>query len=211
MLWYSLLILQVGASFAEPLNQLQADLNNLEQSVDELVRATNQHEFASQQHRPRCPTTTVTIPQLEATPQAVYIKDRNSGLVLQYKPNHDYEVVIENYNSTNVYQQWYAIQSNFSEYYYIANSTDRYMKVIAAGDNSGTPLYLEPIQSGLHRKQLWVFRQPANAVTTPNAHFMLMNAKTGLAMNVKGADTAPGTYVQVYTPDSGHNEQFYFF
>ena len=251
-----LTLLQVGVSFAQPLNQadlngleqsvdklqnffhkvratkqrefasqqhlprdrpalslarLQADLNNLEQSVDELVRATNQHEFTSQQHRPRCPTTTVTVPQLEATPQAVYIKDRHSGLVLQYKPTHDYEVVIENYNSANVYQQWYVIQSNFSEYYYIANSTDWYMKVIAAGDNSGTPLYLEPMHSGLDRKQLWIFRQPADAVTTPNAYFMVINAKTGLAMNVMGADTAPGTYVQVYTPDSGHNEQFYFF
>ena len=52
-----LTLLRVGASFAEPLNQ--ADLNGLEQSVDKLqnffheVCATNQHEFASQQHPPR--------------------------------------------------------------------------------------------------------------------------------------------------------------
>ena len=31
-----LTILQAGVSFAEPLNQLQADLNNLKQSVNEL-------------------------------------------------------------------------------------------------------------------------------------------------------------------------------
>ena len=83
-----LTLLQVEVSFARPLNQ--ADLNGLEQSVEKLqnffheVRATKQREFASQQHRPRCPIT--TNPQEQATPQAVHIQDKNSGKVLQYMP-----------------------------------------------------------------------------------------------------------------------------
>ena len=80
-----LTLLQIGVSFAVPLNQ--ADLNDLEQSVDKLqnffhkVCATNQREFASQQHPPRRP---ITNPRLQATPKSMYIQDRNSGLVLQY-------------------------------------------------------------------------------------------------------------------------------
>ena len=208
-----LTLLQVEVSFARPLNQ--ADLNGLEQSVDKLqkffheARATKQREFASQQHQPRCPTT--TNPQLQATPQAVYIKDKNSGLVLQYKPNSEYQVEIEIYNSANVYQQWYVIQSNFSEYYYIANSTDRFMKVIVSSGSSQTPLYLEPMHSGLDLKQLWIFRQPANAVTTPNACFMISSAFNGLMMNVRDINTSPGTPLQVYIPTSHYNEQFCVF
>ena len=150
-------LLQVGVSFALPLNQ--ADLNDLEQSVDKLqnyfhkVHATNlnQHEIASQvQYRPsRHPAT--TNPQLQATTQYMYIRDRNSELVLEYKPFSGYEVQIENYDAANIYQQWYVIPCDaFPEYYYIANSTatDPSMRVIAA-DDFATPLYLEPMYSGL--------------------------------------------------------------
>ena len=127
----------------------------------------------------------------------MYIQDRNSGLVLQYKPNSAYEVVIENYNSANIYQQWYVIQcDSFPEYYYIANSTatDPFTKVIAASDNSATPLFLEPMYSGLPLNQLWMFRPPINS-NPSNPYYNVMNAKTGLAWNVKGASTDPGTYV----------------
>ena len=60
-------------------------------------------------------------------------------MVLEYKPCNDYEVVIENYDYANKYQQWYVIQND--GYYYIANSADT-DKVIAA-DDKATPLYLE--------------------------------------------------------------------
>ena len=72
----------LGASFAAPLTQLQADLNNLEGSVDELQNyfrevcfssSTCQHSFAPQHLAvPLHPAT--TNPQLRATPQPMYIK-----------------------------------------------------------------------------------------------------------------------------------------
>ena len=137
----TLYILQVGASFAVP---HAADLNELERSVDVLqnyfhkVRPTNQREFASQQHRPehrQChPPTTNPPDQLGSTPQFVYIKDRNSDMYLQYKPDNDYQVVIEKYNSTNLYQWWYIIlccSDGFPQYYY-NTATDWWKRVIAA-------------------------------------------------------------------------------
>lgn len=199
-----LTLLQVGVSFAEPLN-----LNDLERSID--VLPNFQHEFASQQHHPRFPATTNS--QLQATPQAVYIKDRNSGLVLEHNPNQQYQVVIEDFNPGNIYQQWYVIQSlGFPEYYHIANSTatDPFMQVIAAGDNIATPLYLEPMQSGLPLDQLWMFRQPINS-NPSNPYYNVMSAKTGLVMNVQGALKDPGTRVQVWSRNPGYNEQFTFF
>ena len=53
-----LTLLQVGVFFAQPQPLNQADLNDLEQSVDKLqnffhkVRATNQRKFVSQEHLP---------------------------------------------------------------------------------------------------------------------------------------------------------------
>ena len=212
-----LTLLQIGVSFAQPLNQ--ANLNDLEQSVDNLqnyfqkVRATNfnQHEIASQvQYRPSGHPAT-TNPQLQATSQYVYIRDRNSGLVLEYKPFSDYEVKIEDYDSANIYQQWNVIPCDgFPEYYYIANSADP-SKVIAA-DEKRTPLYLEPMHSGLPRQlnQLWMFRPPDRS-NPSNPFFNVMNVNTGLVMNVQGALTDPGTRVQVFSRNPGNNEQFYFF
>ena len=176
-------LLQVGVSFAVPPNIInQADLNELERSVDVLqnyfhemhttdehefasqqqhptrrrpdtanapevhtanerefsasqqqqprrrpdinapeVHATNEREFASQQHQPRCRHPDTTDTQLGNTPLPVHIQDYNSGLFLQYTPNSDYQVVIEKYNSANIYQQWYVIQSNYFPDYYICN------------------------------------------------------------------------------------------
>ena len=154
-----LTLLRVGVSFAQPQPLNQADLNDLEQSVDKLqnffhkVHATNQRKFVSQEHLsgPRHPP--ATNPRLRATFQAVYIKDRNSGLVLQCQPNNDYQVILEHYNSTNIYQQWYVIESSFPKYYHIANSTvdDPFMKVIAAGDAIEDPLYRERMSSTLYQ------------------------------------------------------------
>ena len=109
-----LALLQVGVSFAAvPFNQYRADvMNDLEQNYLHEVRI---NQDAPQQPRPRNP---------EATPQAVYIKDRNSGKVLQYKPNDEYQVVIEPYSSSNTYQQWYVLDSGVIGYFYIANGTE---------------------------------------------------------------------------------------
>jgi hypothetical protein len=212
-----LTLLQVGVSFAMPLNQADVtSLNNpVEQSVHILqnflheVRAKNQREFAYQQHQPRRPPT--TTPQVGATSAAMYIQDRHSGLVFEYKPNSVYQVEIEPHSSSNTNQHFYVIESSFPEYYYIANSTvSPFMRVIAAGGNQ-TPLFLQPMASGLDRSQLWIFRQPGDSITSTNPRFMVTNAQTGLAMNVKGESSQPGTRVQVYTPGSGHNMQFYFY
>ena len=150
--------------------------------------------------------------QVGATSQYVHITDRNSGLVLEYKPLSAYEVETELYDSANIYQQWYVIPCDgFPEYYYIANSTvtDSLKKVIAAEDNSATPLYMEPMFSGLPLNQLWMFRPPIDS-TLSNPFFNVMNAKTGLVMNVFSASTEPGTRVQVWGQNPGFNEQFYF-
>ncbi len=210
-----LTVLQVGSSFAVTLNQLQADLNDLEQSVDELqsflleVRATNQLEFASEQHpRGRHP------PRLRAAtdPQVVYIQDRSSGLVLQYNPNNVYQVTLEPYNPAFVFQRWYVLESGFPQYFFIANSTgvgDDFMRVIAAGSNADSPLYLErPMALGLNLGQLWIFREADS--NTDNPRFVVMNARSGLVWNARN-DQAPGGYVQVSSRTNLPNEQFYFF
>ena len=110
-----LTLLQVGVSFAAvPFSQYQADLmNNLEQiSMDKLQKCLheaahiNQHEIAPQQYqsRPRHPAYRGTPADLQAI-QAMFIRNRNSGFVLQYTPHNEYQVVTEHYNSSNTYQQ----------------------------------------------------------------------------------------------------------
>lgn len=91
------------------------------------------------------------------SPQAVYIKDRNSGLVLEYKPNSTYEVEIETQTSAST-QQWLVLDSGFARYFYIQSKYNEY--VISAGDESKDPLYLAPKKDGLDRNQLWILREP---------------------------------------------------
>ena len=112
-----LTLLQVGVSFqfaAVPFSQYQADLmNDLEQiSMDKLQKYLheaahiNQHEIAPQQYqpRPRHPAYRGTPADLQAI-QTMFIRNRNSGLVLQYMPYNEYQMVTEHYNSSNTYQQ----------------------------------------------------------------------------------------------------------
>ena len=272
-----LTLLQVGVSFAMPLNP--ADMNELERSVDVLqnyfhemhainerefasqqqhpmrrrpdianapeVHATNEREFsASQQQQPRRRPDIINAPevhvhatnerefasqpqlprhghpdtanaQLEYTPLPVYIQDTNSRLFLQYTPNSVYDVVIEDYSSTNIYQQWYVIQNDhFPEYYAIANSTatDPSTKVIAAEFSASTPLYLEPLYTGPGTKlnQLWTFRQGDLTGTGNGRYYIIANANSGKVMDVYGSYTAPGTRVQVYYRKNTPNQLFYF-
>ena len=213
-----LTLLQVGVYFAVPLNRADVtSLNELEQSVHKLqnyfhtVRATNQLEFASQQNLPWHPAS-LTHPRMQTVSdsKAVYMTDRNSGLVYQYKPLNPYEVVIEEYDCTNTYQQWYVIESAFPEYYYIANSTlnDQFIHVITAGNCSEQPLYVERLTPDIIYNQLWIFRQPDS--TTNNPYFIVMSAETGLDMNVHNANKTAGTRVQIYDRQNHLNEQVYF-
>ena len=200
-----LALLQVGMSFAGvPFNQYRADImNGLEQNYFREVRI---NQDAPQQHRPRPMNP-------EATPQPVYIKDRNSGKVLQYKPNNDYQVVIEPYSSSNTNQQWYTLDSGVAGYFYIANGTQTgsssfWTRYITASNDIQTPIYLEPLSAGLNLNQLWILRDP-DAGT--NQYFIIMNAKTGYVMNVRDKSTASGTPIQVYSRTNNYNEQFTFF
>ena len=213
-----LTLLQVGVYFAVPLNRADmTSMNELEQSVNKLqnffhtVRATNQLEFASQQHLPWHPAS-LTHPRMQVVSdsKAVYMTDRNSGLVYEYKPLSPYKVEIEEYDCTNTYQQWYVIESDFPEYYFIANSTvnDPFMKVITAGNCSKEPLYVESITPDIINNQLWIFRQPDS--TTNNPYFIIMSAQTGLDMNVHNANTTAGTRVQIFDRQNHLNEQVYF-
>ena len=140
----------------------------------------------------------------------MHIQDSNSGLYLQYTPNNDYQVVIESYNSANIYQRWYVIQSNyFPEYYVIATatSTDPSTKVITANNNSTSPLYLEVMSTGINLSQLWTFRQPD---LTSTKNYIIANANAGLVMNVHNGYTTPGTEVRVYLRKNTPYQQFFF-
>ena len=89
--------------------QLQADLNNLEQSVDVLQNNFNEVYFTNQQNvAPQHWPIGIQIPNCKPRPNPCnYIRNRYSysGLILQYKSFNDYtkSMVIENYNSASSY------------------------------------------------------------------------------------------------------------
>ena len=138
-------------------------------------------------------------------PQAVYIQDRNSGLVLEYQPDTTYEVVIEKKKSSKC-QLWFLADSGVAGYVYIQSMYDN--NVITAGDAKQDPLIVSPKRKDLDRNQLWILREPSSGT---NPHFVLMSAKTGLVMDVKGANKAAGTRVQIYTRSNNDNQQFAFY
>ena len=134
------------------------------------------------------------------TAQNVFIQDRNSGLVLEYRPNVTYEVVIE-HQSTASTQKWIFANSGVTGYVYIQSVVDN--NVIAAGDAIQDPLIVVPKRDGLDLSQVWIQREPDSGT---NAHFVLMSAKTGYVMDVKGANKTPGTRVQIYSRNNNSNQ-----
>ena len=63
-----------------------------------------------------------------ATPQEVYIQDKNSGKVLQYCLNADYEVQIQTQSdSTN--QKWLVTDSGVAGYIYIESKVDGFQEM----------------------------------------------------------------------------------
>ena len=140
--------------------------------------------------------------------QAVYIQDRNSGLVLEYQPDVTYEVVTEKQKSPSIdTQQWFVTDSGVAGYVYIQSKHDN--NVITAGDDSNDHLIVSPKKDGLDLTQVWILRDP-NESGSSNPHFVLVSAKTGYAMNVKGASKDPGAIVQIYKRTNNDNEQFAF-
>ena len=136
------------------------------------------------------------------SPQKVFIQDRNSGLVLEYKPDATYEVVIAQ-QSTLSSQRWILADSGVTGYMYIQSVVDN--NVITAGDAKQDPLIVAPKRDGLDLNQLWIQHEPGSGT---NAHFVLMSAKTGNVMDVKGADKTPGTQVQIFSHSNSSNQQF---
>ena len=85
--------------------------------------------------------------------KAVYIQNRNSGLVLEYQPDATYEVVMEKTKSPSTdTQQWFVIDSGVAGYVYIQSKYDK--KVITAGDNKKDHLVVSPMKYSLDLNQV---------------------------------------------------------
>ena len=86
---------------------------------------------------------------------------------------------------------------------YIQSVVDN--NVITAGDAKQDPFIVAPKRDSLDLNQSWIQYEPDNGT---NAHFVFMSAKTGNVMDVKGADKAPGTQVQIFSHSNSSNQQF---
>ena len=80
-------------------------------------------------------------------------------------------------------------------------------KVITAGDEKTDPLIVATKKDGLDLNQLWILRAPDSDT---NHYFVLVSAKTGLAMDVRGPSKDPGTHVQLWSRTNRFNQQFYW-
>lgn len=138
-----------------------------------------------------------------ASAQAVYIKDRNSGLVFQYKPDTNAEVVIEKQVTGNASQLWLVIDSGVAGYIYIQSKLDGN---VITGGQFGDPLIVTPQSSGLDKSQLWILQ----GMSGTNPNFVIMNANSGYVIDVKGLGKDPGTRVQSYERNNQSNQQFSF-
>ena len=141
-------------------------------------------------------------------PLRVYIKDSNSGLVLQYSPQGTgpYEVTIENPQTGNFAQHWFLLDTGVPGYIYIQNTTDP-ARVLAAGDEAGQPLRVSMLPSTLAPSHSWILREPDNG---PNPNFVIMSVSTGMVIDVAGASKDPGTRVQINPRSNGEGQQFSF-
>ena len=142
-----------------------------------------------------------------ATPQEVFIQDKNSGKVLQYFPNADYEVQIESQSdSASTNQKWLVTESGVAGYVYIESKVDG--NVISVGDEKHDHLIVYPKKPGANLNQLWIFREPTDGT---NRRFVIASAKTGYVMDVTDASTSSGTGIQVYDRTNKDNQQFSFY
>lgn len=143
---------------------------------------------------------------MATAPRKVYIQDRNSGKVLQYKPDSAYQVEIESEVGGLSAQLWTLTDSGVAGYIYITSIQDN--NVMSAGSSSGDPLYCTPKKDNFDLSQLWILRPPNTS--DDNRYFVIMNAATGLVMDVKGKDKSADTFVQVHSRNNGSNQQFFF-
>ena len=135
--------------------------------------------------------------------QDVYIQDRNSGLVFEYKPQSTYQVTIQR-KSTSRYQKWILTNAGVEGYVFIQSAqNDQY---ITAGDSQEDPLILAPKSGDFDLNQVWILREPESGT---NQNFVLMSAKTGYVMDVYKRGDRPGTHVIIFRRSNGNWQQFF--
>ena len=110
----------------------------------------------------------------------VYIQDKNSRLVMECQFDNPYQVVIDNKQQGNLYQQFYITCSGVAGYVYV-ESVAKPNTVVTAGNVGEKPLFMSPRDTSLHINELWILREPNSGT---DRHFVLMSAATGLVMDV---------------------------
>ena len=75
--------------------------------------------------------------------------------------------------------------------------------VITAGDAKQDPLIVAPQGDGLDLNQLWIQCEPDSGT---NPHFVF-SAELGNVMDVKVADKAPGTQIQIFSRTNSFMQQ----
>ncbi len=136
----------------------------------------------------------------------VFIEDRRSGLVMEYQVDGSYQLVINRKAYGNDYQQFYITDSGVVGYVYV-ESVAQPNTVVTAADEKQKPLYMSTKDTHrLNLNELWILRAPNTEWS--NKYFVLMSAATGLVMDAKGKD--PGTHIQTYDRNNGHNQQWTF-
>ena len=136
--------------------------------------------------------------------QEVYIQDKNSGLVLEYRPEGTYQVTIQRKSSTR-YQKWILTNAGVEGYVFIQSAQNEHY--VTAGNNEENPIFLAPKNGDLDLNQVWILREPDSGT---NRNFVLMSAKTGYVMDVFKKDTNPGTHIIIFRRSNGDWQQFSF-
>ena len=88
---------------------------------------------------------------------------------------------------------------------YIQSVVDNNNIIITASDTKQDPLIVAPQRDSLDLNQLWIQCEPDSGT---NPHFVFMSAELGNVMDVKGADKAPGTRIQIFSHTNNFNKQF---
>ena len=138
-------------------------------------------------------------------PMPVYLQDRNSGLVMEYRTDGPYQLVINNKQQGNLYQQFYITCSGVAGYVYVESVGKA--NTVVSGNQDNNPLYMSAMDSRLNLNELWILRDPDNGT---NQRFVLMSAATGFVMDVVGKNKAPGTEIQTHDRNNGSNQQWAF-
>ena len=126
---------------------------------------------------------------------------------MEYRPDGGpYQVVIDDKQQGNLYQQFYITCSGVAGYIYV-ESVAKPNTVVSAGNVGENPLYMSPKDTSLNLNELWILREPNSGT---ERHFVLMSAATGLVMDVVAFGIKSGTNVQTYGRNNTDNQQWAF-